>query len=209
MSTVLDLDDARALGIPLPADDTLAQAALDQVEAEMERILGPLTGSRTETFYTGGTTTGKLSLGRYTDAVAVVDNGVTVATGQFRLIDKGSAIARDYNAASWWWNGPYVTATYEPNDLLEVTAVGYQVLALSATPEMAAGALQAETIGSYSYSKAGGTQSPQGSLAARRSLIKSLLPKRDTLLNVRPTRVDYPTRADVAQQVVNLSEPPL
>ena len=209
MSDVLVLADARTLGIPLPADDTLAQSILDQVEAEMARILGPLTGSRTETFYTGGANTGKLSLGRYTDAVAVVDNGATVATGQFRLIDRGSAIARDYNAASWWWTGPYVGVTYEPNDLAEVTAVAYQVLALSYSPEVAAGALQAETIGSYSYSKAGGTQSPQGSLAARKSLIKSLLPKRDSLVNIRPSHLDYPTRADVQSQIINMAEPPL
>lgn len=210
MSTVLVLTDARALGIDLPADDTLAQAQLDQTEAFMARILGPLTGSRTETFYVGINALGKLSLSRYTDAVTLTDNGVAVPDAQVRLIDRGSAVARDYFASSWWWNGPYVAATYEPNDALEVADVGYQILALSPTPEAAAGALQSEQIGAYAYSKGGGTQTPQGSRGARAALVKSLLPKRDSLINVRPTRLDYPVPSDIrAQAIINTAEPPV
>ena len=208
MSTVLVLADARARGIALPADDTIAQAVLDETEAWLERMLGgPLVGTRTETFYvTVSGRAGKLSLQRYTDAVSIEDNGDAVDNDHFRLIDKGSAIARTYSAAAWWWTGPYVAVTYEPNDLLELSSVAYQILSMSATPEQAAGQYQSETIGSYTYAKAGGAQSPQGSLGARRSLARSILPKRDGLVNVVPTHLDYPSPRD-ASGFLNAPEP--
>lgn len=200
MSDVLVLATARARGINLPADDDIAQAILDETEAELEQYLGgPLTGSRTETFYVGSVSAGKLSLGRYTDAATIEDNGTTVATDQYRLLDRGSAVGRDYSAASWWWTGPYVAVTYEPNDLLRVTSVLYQLLALSASPAQASGALKRERIGQYEY-ELGDTAAASAPAAAgnRRALARTLIPKRDALHNIRATRLDYPSREYIA-----------
>lgn len=193
MSTLLVLADARTRGISLPADDTVAQALLDEAEAWLARYLGgPITGSRTEVFFTGLAAFGKLSLARYTDAVTILDNGQAVASGQYRLIDRGSAIARDYTAASWWWTGPYVEVTYEPNDELEATSVLYQMLALTASPAAAAGALKSERIGDYEYELGDAAATPQAATAGRRALARTLVPQRDALHNLRATRQDYP-----------------
>ena len=214
MSDVLILADARSRGINLPSDDTVAQAILDETEAFLARELGgPLTGSRTETFYVGtGGRSGKLSLSRYTSSVSVADNGTDVDSDQFRLVDRGSAIARNYSAASWWWTGAYVAVTYEPNDLDELTSIAYQVLALSSSPAVAAGDLTAETIGAYRYERggAGATTTPvQSSLAARKALVASLKPKVDALHSLRATRLDYPQMSDWASTgIVNQAEPP-
>lgn len=208
MSTLLVLADARKRGIPLPADDAVAQDILDETEAELARYLGgPLTGSRTETFYVGNTSFGKLSLQRYTDAVTVTDNGQAVDAAHFRLIDRGSAIARHYTAPSWWWTGQYVAVTYEPNDELEVTAVAYRLLALSATPATAVGALKREQIGDYEYELGDAAATPQAASASRKALASSVLPKRDALYNLRSTRQDYPD--PFRRTEINAAEVPL
>jgi hypothetical protein len=204
--SLMDLSAARARGIALPTDDQQAQAIIDEVEAEMARVLGQLVGPRTETFYTGWATSGKLALSRYTDEATILDNGTSVDADHFRLVDRGSAIARNYFAPSWWWTGPYVEVTYSPNDETEVRAIGYQALVLSATPETASGSLISEDIGDYGYQRATILQSPQGSIAARKALIRSLLPKRDSLYNIRPTHGDFPSRSD---GIINRAEAPL
>jgi hypothetical protein len=205
--SVLDLAAARARGIALPADDDVAQDILDEVEGWLERFLGgPLTGSRTETFYVGHSTHGKLYLARYTDAVTVEDNGVAVAATQFRLLDRGSAIGKDYHAASWYWTGPYVEVTYEPNDDLTLSSIAYQLLGLEVTAPTAAGGMQAETIGSYSYQRSTQTSRPQGVTASRQALAQVLIPQRDTnyTLSVVGRRVGYDRTG-----VINAAELPL
>lgn len=174
---------ARARSVPLPADDDAAQDVIDEQEAWLARRIGPLTGSRTETFYVGtAERRGKLGLRRHTDSVTVTDAGVAVAADQFRLIDDGSAITKVYTASSAWWAGPYVTATYEPNDLVLVESALYDLCALASSP---ATAYDAETIGSYAYRKGAQTRT----VAAQRAVIaSSLLPKHDQLVTVLSAR---------------------
>lgn len=196
--SLIVLADARARGIDLPSDDGAAQDIIDEQEAWLARRIGPLTGSRTERFYTGlAASHGKLGLRRYTDSVAVTDGGSLVATGNYRLVDDGSAIHHSYQAASQWWSGPYVDAEYEPNDLIEVKRVLYGLLALAAQPP---GVYQSERIGDYSYTKS----LPGGETVAsqRAALVSSLLPKRDsatTLYSARPLGYGDP--------VINRAEP--
>jgi hypothetical protein len=174
------LADARKRVPSLPADDTAAQNIINEQEAWLARRLGgPLTGERTETFYTAGAE-GKLSLARFTDEVAVVDNGVTLAPADIRLIDRGSAIIIGADVVNRWWTGPYVAVTYEPNDKTEVKRVLYQLIAWEADPPTV---LQGERIGSYSYTQATSLTGikPQ---YARAALIGDIAPRRDPLTSI-------------------------
>lgn len=184
MSTVL-LSEARARpGISLPADDLVAQDIIDEQEAWLARRVGQLTGSRTETFFVGlSATHGKLALGRYTDAVAVADNGVTIDPSRIVLIDSGSAVLLGPAELTPWWQGPYVGVTYEPNDLDLVRKAIFDLLALTSTP---VSGLSSEQIGSYSYStgQAGGS-AVASTIQARALIASALLPKRDQLGVIR------------------------
>lgn len=199
MSVIL-LEEARARGIALPADDGVAQDIIDEQEAWLARQLrGPLEGSRTETFHVGyARTTGKLALARYTDAVTLTDGGAAVASDKFRLIDNGSAIERLETGPSLWWTGPYVVAVYEPNDEDEVRRVLFDLVALAATP---AEAHTSEQIGAYSYSGGG----VGNRFASRAVLAASLIPKRDPLVSL----VAVSRRLDIEDPVINRAEAPL
>lgn len=167
---MIDLAEARLRGIPLPADDGAAQDIIDEQEAWLARRIGPLEGDRTETFYVGlASVTGKLGLRRYTDAVVVTDAGLAFTA--FRLVDEGSAIVQVYSAASRIWRGPYVTATYAPNDADEVRKGLYDLIALACEP---VGTLRSEQIGSYSYNRGEATPA-----AMRSAILSEILPKRD------------------------------
>jgi hypothetical protein len=199
MSTILVLADARARGITLPEDDDVAQDILDEVEGWLAGIIGPLTGSRTETFYVGvGETQGRLALRRPTDAVSLTDGGVAVTADHIRLIHDGSVIVRTYSAASRWWTGPYVAATYAPNDDTRVRSVLYDCVALAAQPT---GPYQSEQIGSYSYNRGAGISRV---LASKAALASSLLPKRAPL-----TLMPVSRRVSVGDPVINRPEYPL
>jgi hypothetical protein len=194
---VITLGEARARGIPLPADDVVAQDIIDEQKAWLVRKLrGPLEGSRTETFHVGyGRTTGKLALARYTDAVTVTDGGSALAASQFRLVDSGSAIERLETGSSLWWTGPYVAVLYAPNDEDEVRRVLFDLVALAATP---AEAHSSEQIGAYSYS--GGGVATRA--ASRAVLAASLIPKRDPLVSM----VAVSRRLAIEDPVINRAE---
>src|SRR5690349_22994995 len=118
------LAEVRARGITLPTDDDAAQGIIDEQVAFLTRKIGPLWGTRDETFYVGlAATHGKLGLRRYTDEVTVTDGGVAVTSSHYRLVDNGASILFTYSAPSRWWTGPYVVATYVPNDEDEVRRV--------------------------------------------------------------------------------------
>jgi hypothetical protein len=182
------LADARKRVPSLPADDTAAQNIINEQEAWLARRLGgPLTGERTETFWVAGTAryipemkAGRLSLSRFTDEVAVVDNGVAVVSTSIRLIDRGSAVILGAEVVDRWWTGPYVEVTYEPNDKTEVKRVLYQLIAWEADPPTV---LQGERIGSYSYTQATSLTGikPQ---YARAALIGDIAPRRDPLTSL-------------------------
>jgi hypothetical protein len=194
---VITLSEARARGIPLPADDAVATDIIEEQEAWLARRIGLLEGSRTETFRVGlGETSGKLGLARPTDAVSVVDGGATLAGDRTRLIDSGTALILADTVLTPWWSGPYVTVTYEPSDELEVRKALFDLLALAATP------LEkhtSEQIGAYSYSGGGAT----GLAAARGVIVSSLKPRRDPMTVIRAVS----RRVSADDPVINRAEP--
>ena len=197
---MITLGEARARGIPLPADDLVAQDIIDEQEAWLARKLrGPLEGSRTESFHVGyGRAVGKLALARYTDAVTITDGAHGLAADQFRLVDSGSGIERLETGSSLYWTGPYVAVVYEPNDEDEVRRVLFDLVALAATP---AEAHSSEQIGAYSYSGGG----VANRLASRAVLAASLIPKRDPLVSM----IAVSRSLAIEDPVINRAEPSL
>lgn len=173
---MITLGEARARNVSLPADDVVAQDIIDEQEAWLAARIGPLEGSRTETFFVGiPGTYGKLGLRRRTDTVVVTDNGGTIAADRFRIIDNGSSIELKVTAAIYpWWIGPYVTATYTPNDEDQVRSALFALCALAVEP---VGSLISEAMGSYSYTRASAGSPAQ----ARAIIVSSLKPRRDSL----------------------------
>jgi len=200
MSTILDLEDARARGLKLPADDGVAQDILDETEAKLAAAIGPLTGDRTETFYVGiSRTDGKLGIARPTDEVAVTDGASLVDVDHYRLVDAGYAIHRTYVSPQRYWTGPYVSVVYEPNDLLRVQSVLYDMAALAGEPM---DDKNSERIGDYSYSRNVSGGPTRASIEA--TLISSLLPKRDPATTI--LAVSRRLLPSDAAQVINLPE---
>lgn len=195
--SVVTPGECRDRGIPLPADDLVAQDIIDEQEAWLARRIGTLVGARTETFRVGlGGTSAKLGLARPTDSVSVVDGSVTLATDRTRLVDHGASLILADVEISPWWNGPYVGVTYTPSDELEVRKAIFDLVGLAAAP------LEkhtSEQIGAYSYSGGGA----QGLAAARGVIVSSLLPKRDALTMI--TAVSRRLRA--GDPVINRAEP--
>lgn len=179
---MITLSEARARGIPLPADDLVAQDIIDEQEAWLASRIGPLEGSRTETFFVGiPGTGGKLALRRSTDAVDVVDNGNAVDDSLITILDNGSSFQLKITSSVYpWWLGPYVTATYTPNDADRVRSALFALLGLALEP---VSTLVSETIGAYSYT-GGSIGSPA---QARAIIVSSLKPRRDSLAVVSLT----------------------
>jgi hypothetical protein len=198
---VVSLDEARGRGIPLPADDAAAQSIISEWEAWLARRIGPLDGNRTETFWVQYTSTRqKLSLRRYTSAVAVIDGGMTLGATDFMLTDNGSTLSRvDSLGSTLFWSGPFVTATYSPNDLDEVRRVLFALLVL-AVDEHADGPYVSENLGDYGYSKG---SSAVATDAVRAVLADGLLPKRDPALSILASS----RRVSFDDPVINRREP--
>jgi hypothetical protein len=195
--SLISVAQARSRGIALPADDDVAQDIIDEQEAWLARRIGLLTGSRTETFYVGvGETRGKLGLARYTDDVTLTDGNVAVDADTIRLVDRGAGVVRAYAAATRWWTGPYVAATYEPNDQLLVESALYDLVALKLQPVTG---FTSEQMGAYSYQKGTGATSLEGQ---RRAIAASLLPKHDQAVTLRG-----PRRLGWTDPVINRPEP--
>jgi hypothetical protein len=216
MTSLIVLAEARKRVPSLPSNDTAAQQIIDEQEAWLARRLGgPLVGERTETFYVGGPfpflnqqmldvypydpMRHRLSLLRYTDSVVVEDNGDTVDAGDYRLQSQGSAISLSASLLPRWWRGPYVDATYTPNDETEVKRVLYQLIAWEADPPTV---LQGERIGSYSYTQSTSLTGikPQ---YARNALAGELIPKRDPLTSL----LSLARHVGRESYVINLPEP--
>ena len=195
---MITLSEARARpGIQLPADDAVAQDIIDEQEAWLARRIGPLEGSRTETFRVGlGATSGKLGLRRPATSVSVIDGTTTLGSDKWRLIDSGASLILADTVASPWWTGPYVAVTYEPNDELEVRKALFDLVALAAQPFEKH---TSEQVGAYSYSGGGAA----GLAAARGVIVSSLLPKRDAMTVIRS--VSRHVSAD--DPVINRAEP--
>jgi hypothetical protein len=127
--------------------DAITQDQIDEVEEQLARLIGPLTGERTETFPLDERNDFRLIdglyLSRYTDAVILTHDGDAMTAGtDYRLIG-GYLI--DRISTSHTWTLPMV-ATYSPNDEESVRSAIYDWLTYSQTPT----GIQAIRIGAYS-----------------------------------------------------------
>jgi hypothetical protein len=200
---VITVEEARARGIALPADEDAAQAIVDEQEAWLARRIGPLDEEITETFYVGVVRTStKLGLRRYTDAVVVTDGGVLVDEDELALLDNGSSVGHVYGTSLplLAWRGPYVSVVYTPTDELEVRRALYGLLSLETDP--LGSELESETLGDYSYTRGGRAVTPA---ATRAALVSEILPKRDQALSVL---VAVSRRLGPWDPVINAPEPP-
>lgn len=209
--SIVTVEEARARGIPLPADDDVAQEIIDGQEAWLARRIGPLTGERTETFYTGTYfygSIGKLGLRRFTDDVDLTDgsltDGAAVATDQYRLVDNGASVTRTAHSVTSFWNGPYVTATYSPNDFTEVYEAILSLIKLKISDAGGTG-YQSEQIGSYSYNVGGGTGQGLSPYQSRAAIVASILPRHGSLTTISVVP-EVPAYA-IGDPVINRAEP--
>lgn len=131
------------------AGDSVTQDQIDEAEEDLERLIGPLVGERSETFlfserfHTWRTVDG-LYLQRYTDSVSLTHNGDALTEGtDFRLLSH-SIVERIHNSSTAWTMD--MVATYEPNDEEIVRSVIYDLLTYRQTPA----GLQSIRIGAYS-----------------------------------------------------------
>lgn len=135
------------------AGDVITQDHVDEVEQDLETRIGPLIGSRTETFYLSQAREPRwnidgLWLSRRTNAVILTNTSLDgtpatlTAETDYRLVN-GLLIEQMRWGASWL---DTMAATYEPNDEELVRSVIYDMLAYRQTPQ----GLQSIRIGSYS-----------------------------------------------------------
>jgi hypothetical protein len=193
MTSLTTLAQVKALVSPAqPMADADIQDVINREEAMLARQITDLSGSRTQAYYIGDPAQmglyidtvamqpdrsgyaafwmmndrlGPLGLLRPTDAVTVVDNGVTISAGDIRLLRQGTLVER----ASGGWNGPLVEVTYTPNDELEVIRVVIELCRMTMTES----GYQAEHIGDYSYAKH--LRPGPGEIDPRKVLIRSLM----------------------------------
>lgn len=153
MSDVLELDEARAAGLGAELSDAALQAALDEEEAWLARRIGPLLGEREQRFPLAymREASSVLVLQRPTDAVEITSDGTALT--DFELRPGGWRVAQLPEATRW---GGVLVATYTPNDELEVRRALKELVGVSVGAQ-AAGGLQGETMGSYSYQRGAGT----------------------------------------------------
>jgi hypothetical protein len=184
---VTTVSDLRAL-VPSPLTDGQLVSIIAREEAALARQITDLSGERTQLYYIGdpaamglwwdsavwapGTRIwilsdrmGPLGLLRPTDAVTVKDNGVTVSSGDVRLLRQGTLVER----AAGGWQGPLVEVTYTPNDSLEVVRVVIELCRMTMTET----GFQAENIGDYGYKKH--LRPAPGEIDPRKALIRSLM----------------------------------
>jgi hypothetical protein len=164
---VLTLAEARAL-ITTALGDSDLQAVIDREEAWLARRVGALSGSRSETFYTGDHD-GPLLLRRPTSSVTVTDGGVAVDSDDMRLLRDGTVVERVTT-----WQGPIVVVTYTPNDAAEVDRVLVELVRTTLSSSL----FVSERIGDYSYQRGGGSDPVRQTRDARLLLIRDLIPHR-------------------------------
>lgn len=155
--SLLTIDRLRAQVETDLADDDL-QAVIDDEESWLAARIGPLSGSRAETFYVYDVDR-PLRLRRPTTTATVSDDGSAV---DVVVLDNGWSLESTLGA----WTGP-VEVTYTPSDEAEVRRVVLELVRLALTET----GLDSERTGDYSYSRGG-----VSNLQARRALARSLQP---------------------------------
>lgn len=145
--SLVDLEDAQARA------GEITQDQVDEVEEELASLIGPLVGSRTETFYLSEARNPRwmidgLFLSRKTDAVILTTNSIgedavsLTAGTDYRLINN-LLIERIKTGEAWL---DVASATYTPNDEEAVRSVIYDLLTYRQTPA----GTQSIRIGMYS-----------------------------------------------------------
>lgn len=140
-ASLVSLADAQAR-----SGTSVTQDMIDGVEAELEGIIGPLTGERTETFYLENLRWPRIIdgvyLSRRTNSVSITTDGTPLVSGtDFRLVN-GYVVDLLDSA----WEGDVMVATYTPNDTVLVREVIYDLLTYRSLPAN----LQSVKIGQYS-----------------------------------------------------------
>jgi hypothetical protein len=145
--SLVDLEDAQARA------GEITQDQVDEVEEWLASLIGPLVGSRTETFYLSEARNPRwmidgLFLSRKTDAVILTTNSIgedavsLTAGTDYRLINN-LLIERIKTGEAWL---DVASATYTPNDEEAVRSVIYDLLTYRQTPA----GTQSIRIGMYS-----------------------------------------------------------
>lgn len=167
MPEVLTADQAVASGIGVGMVEEDLETAIDEEEAWLARRIGPLLGERTERFALAGLRprTSTIRLRRPTDAVEATLDGVDLDPALLEVRGDGWEVASLPDAT--YYTGP-LEVTYTPNDEVEVRRALRGLLALT-LGDQAGGGLQAEIMGSYSYTRAAGSAT-----RIRRSIVRSL-----------------------------------
>lgn len=128
------------------AGAAVTQDMIDEAEEALRALVGPLTGSRTETFYLSERRrpwriVDALYLSRRTNLVTITSDGASLATDDYRLLN-GYVVERP--SGSTW--GSTLVGTYAPNDEETVRSVIFDWLQYRQTPA----GLQSIRIGAYS-----------------------------------------------------------
>ena len=126
----------------------VTQDMIDEAEEQLTRLIGPLTGERTETFFVSERRSKAivdgLYLSRYTDSATLTHDGTALTAGtDYRLLDH-YLLERDPDSETSWIED--MAATYTPNDEEQVRSVIYDWLTYRQTPA----GLQSIRIGAYS-----------------------------------------------------------
>lgn len=158
--------EAQAANIGLELSVEALQDAIDEEEAWLARRIGPLEGERTQRFPLSGLspTSSEVRLRRPTAEIVATLDGVALTTVELR--PDGYTVARLPEGTHY---GGIVAITYTPTDRLEVKRALRELLSLTLGMQ-ASGGLQAEIMGSYSYTRAAGSATRR-----RRSIVRELL----------------------------------
>jgi hypothetical protein len=176
VTPLVSIADVRALVRSRLSDPDL-QAIIDREEAWLAGKVGALTGERTDTFMPGLGDT-PLYLRRRAESVVMTDAGRTLAASEFLFTPSSGMIRRiwtpDLADNPPWrqlylgWQGT-VSATYTPSD---AAAVQRAVIELVRGTVGETG-LDAETIGTYSY-----TRGASAGRVSRAALARGILVRR-------------------------------
>ncbi len=128
--------------------DAITQDQIDEAEEQLARLIGPLVGERTETFFLDERNNFRLIdglyLSRYTDAVILThDADLLIAGTDYRLLN-GYVIDRISTSGTAWTQT--MTATYSPSDEEAVRSAVFDWLSYAQTPA----GVQSIRIGAYS-----------------------------------------------------------
>lgn len=167
---VLSVEQAQDAGIGAELDPEVLEDTIEEEEAWLARRIGPLVGERTQVFQLAGLspTSPELRLQRPTDIVELVMGDADIsATVQLRA--DGYTVARLPEGTAYLGLPTTVSVTYTPTDELEVRRALKELVSLTLGMQNSGG-LQAEIMGSYSYTRAAGSATRR-----RRSIVRELL----------------------------------